>query len=100
MNSSGLNPARTGPARAEARPRARAPALVDLHKGPRYFEYPEAGHNTIPGVADISQKSPCTSISSRFEVPDGERRRVMLWRPTLAETEFKTHRSFPLTQFY
>jgi hypothetical protein len=45
MNSSGLNPARTGPARAEARPRA--PALQVLQKGPIFLNNLKRGHNTI-----------------------------------------------------
>jgi hypothetical protein len=46
MNSSGLNPARTGPARAEARPRA--PVLHVLQKGPVFLNNLKRGHSTIP----------------------------------------------------
>jgi hypothetical protein len=46
MNSSGLNPARTGLARAEARPRA--PALQVLQKGHVFLNNLKWGHSTIP----------------------------------------------------
>jgi hypothetical protein len=84
MNSSGLNPARTGPARVEARPRA--PALQVLQKGPIFLNNLKRGHNTIPCVADSLRKHPCASIPLRTEVPDGERRSAELRRACTGRT--------------
>jgi hypothetical protein len=46
MNSSGLNPVRTGPARVEARPHVHA--LQVLQKGPVFLNNLKRGHSTIP----------------------------------------------------
>ena len=67
MKSSGLNPARTGPARAEARPRA--PALQVLQKGPVFLNNLKRGHNSITCVADTCRKVPALPFLHSLKSP-------------------------------
>jgi hypothetical protein len=100
MNSSGLNPARTGPARAEARPRARlrwwictkAPAILNILKRVAIlFQESLTFHRKVPALPFLhGLKSPTANDAGPRS---GERTSANLLndrRPISAETEFKT----------
>ena len=110
MNSIGPKSAQASPLQAEARPRARPPCRL-CRKSPVFLNNLKRVLALFSWVADTCRKVPALPFLHSLKSPtanDAGPRSGKLSpadllndrRPTLVETKFKTHRSFPLTQFY